>query len=87
MTPDEVFNTGIKEVARIQKEMQVIMKNVNFKSDSLKDFYAFVLSDPQFKYSNDDNGRAALLKDANTYIDSMRVKLPDLFGTLSLIHI
>jgi uncharacterized protein (DUF885 family) len=82
MTPDEVFNTGIKEVARIQKEMQVIMKNVNFKSDSLKDFYAFVLSDPQFKYSNDDHGRAALLKDANTYIDSMRVKLPDLFGTL-----
>ncbi len=82
MTPDEVFNTGIKEVARIQQEMKVIMKNVNFKSDSLKDFYAFVLSDPQFKYINDDNGRAALLKDANTYIDSMRVKLPYLFGTL-----
>lgn len=82
MTPDEVFNTGISEVARIQNEMRVIMKKVGFKSDSLKDFFAFVLSDPQFKYSNDDNGKAALLKDANSYIDSMRLKLPDLFGTL-----
>ena len=82
MTPDEVFNTGVKEVARIQNEMHAIMKKVNFKSDSLKDFYAFVLNDPQFKYSNDDKGRAELLKDANTYIDSMRVKLPQLFGVL-----
>lgn len=82
MTPDDVFNTGINEVARIQNEMRVIMKTVGFKSDSIKDFFAFVLNDPQFKYSNDDNGRAALLKDANTYIDSMRLMLPKLFGTL-----
>lgn len=82
MTPDEIFDTGVKEVARIQNEMHTIMKKVNFKSDSLKDFYAFLLNAPQFKYSNDDNGRASLLQDAHTYIDSMRVKLPQLFGTL-----
>jgi uncharacterized protein (DUF885 family) len=82
MTPDEVYNRGLSEVARIHKEMHTIMKQVNFKSDSLQEFFAFVRTDKQFKYSNDDKGRAALLADANRYIDSMRVKLPDLFGTL-----
>ncbi len=82
MTPDQVFETGVKEVTRIQNEMRVIMKTVNFKNDSLKDFFSFVLNDAQFKYSNDDKGKATLLADATSYIDSMRVKLPQLFGTL-----
>jgi len=82
MTADQVYETGLKEVARIHNVMKVIMKKVNYKNDSLQDFFAFMLSDPQFKYSNDDNGRAKLLADANLYIDSMRVKLPELFGTL-----
>jgi uncharacterized protein (DUF885 family) len=82
MTADQIFETGTKEVERIHDEMHAIMKKVNFKNDSLKAFFAFMLSDPQFKYSNDDNGRAKLLGDANLYIDSMRVKLPLLFGTL-----
>lgn len=82
MTPDEVYNVGISEVARIQNEMRAIMKTVNFKSDSLKDFFTYVRTDPKFKYTNDDKGRRELLDDANKYIDSMRVKLPNLFATL-----
>ena len=82
ITPDQVFATGEKEVARIHNEMRVIMQKTGFKSDSLKSFFAFMLSDPRFKYSNDDKGRDALLADANLFIDSMRVQLPLLFGTL-----
>lgn len=82
MTPDQVYETGLKEVARIQDEMRVIMKTVKFKSDSLQEFFDFVRNDAQFKYSNDDKGKKQLLADANNYIDSMRVKLPDLFSTL-----
>ncbi len=58
------------------------MKKVNYKSDSLLDFFEFVRNDPQFKYTNDDKGRKEIVDDANRYIDSMRVKLPELFGTL-----
>ncbi len=82
MTPDQVYETGLKEVARIQDEMRVIMKTVKFKSDSLQEFFDFVRTDAQFKYSNDEKGKKQLLADANNYIDSMRVKLPDLFSTL-----
>jgi len=82
MTADQIFETGEKEVARIHKEMHAIMKKVNFRNDSLEAFFAYMLNDPQFKYSNDDTGRSKLLEDANRYIDNMRVKLPELFGTL-----
>lgn len=82
LTPDEVYNIGVSEVTRIQNEMRGIMKQVNFKSDSLLEFFEFVRTDKQFKYSNDAKGKKELLDDANRYIDSMRVKLPELFGTL-----
>jgi len=82
MTPDQIYETGLKEVARIHDEMHAIMKTVNFKSDSLQEFFAYMLTDPKFKYTNDDAGRAKLLADANMYIDNMRPKLPTLFGTL-----
>jgi uncharacterized protein (DUF885 family) len=82
MTPEQVYQTGLKEVARIQDEMRVIMKQVKFKSDSLQEFFNFVRTDAQFKYTNDEKGKKQLLADANNYIDSMRVKLPELFATL-----
>lgn len=82
MSPDEVFETGQKEVARIQDEMRQIMKKVNFVNDSLQLFFSFVRTDKQFQYDNSDAGRKELLADANKYIDAMHVKLPDLFNTL-----
>lgn len=82
MNPDEVYETGLKEVARIQDEMRIIMKQVGFKSDSLQEFFNYVRTDPKFKYSNDDAGKKQLLTDANTNIDTMRLKLPQLFATL-----
>jgi len=82
LTPDEVYNKGLSEVARIQAEMHEIMKRVHYKNDSLQDFFNYARTDKQFKYSNDDKGRAEMLADAHRYIDSMYVKLPELFGTL-----
>ncbi len=82
LTPEEIYQTGLKEVARIQDEMRVIMKQVNFKSDSLQEFFDFVRSDAQFQYSNDAKGKKEVLDDANRYIDTMRVYLPQLFATL-----
>jgi uncharacterized protein (DUF885 family) len=82
MTAEQVYQTGINEVARIQAEMRAIMKQLNFKSDSLQEFFNYVKTDPRFRYVQNDAGKKELLADANKYIDSMRVKLPELFGTL-----
>lgn len=80
LSADEIFETGVKEVARIQDEMRAIMKKVNFKSDSLQEFFEFMRTDPQFKYSNDDKGRKSLLQDCTNYLDTItNVYLDKLF--------
>ena len=76
-TPDEIFETGEKEVARIHAEMKEIMKQVKYKNDSLQDFFAFLRTDAQFKYSNDDKGREKLIAQSNGYLNTIRDKYLD----------
>ena len=81
ISPDSIFETGQREVARIKGEMKAIMKQVNYKNDSLQDFFAFLRTDKQFKYSNDDKGRAQLLAESSNYLDTIKlVYLSKLFN-------
>lgn len=47
-TPDEIFTTGEKEVARIRGEMEEVKNSTGFKGD-LAAFFTFVRNDPQFR--------------------------------------
>ncbi len=47
MTPQEVYDTGKREVARIRAEMEAIIKDLEFKGD-FADFLKFLREDPQF---------------------------------------
>lgn len=47
MTPEEVHQVGLDEVARIHGEMHGVMEEVGFEGD-LKEFFEFMNSDPQF---------------------------------------
>lgn len=47
LSPEEIHQIGLLEVARIQAEMDAIIKQVGFKG-SFADFLAFLRTDPQF---------------------------------------
>lgn len=47
MTPDEIHQVGLDEVARIHGEMRGVMEEVGFEG-GLKDFFDFVNTDDQF---------------------------------------
>jgi uncharacterized protein (DUF885 family) len=47
LTPDQIFEIGQKEVARIRAEMENVMRETNFKGD-LKDFFHFIHTDKKF---------------------------------------
>ncbi|MDT0686643.1 DUF885 domain-containing protein [Autumnicola psychrophila] len=81
LTADEIHEIGLNEVARIHREMEEIMKEVEFEG-SLQDFFNFMRTDEQFFYEDSEEGRAKYLADAKEIIDQMREKLPDLFLTL-----
>ena len=47
LTPQQIHEIGLKEVARIQAEMNTIIKQVGFKG-SFAEFLTFLRTDPQF---------------------------------------
>jgi len=49
MTPEEVHQTGLKEVARINREMDQVMQQTGFKG-TRDEFFKFLRTDPQFFY-------------------------------------
>jgi uncharacterized protein (DUF885 family) len=53
MTPEEVHQTGLKEVARINQAMDRVMQQTGFKG-SRDEFFKFLRTDPQFFYKTPD---------------------------------
>lgn len=77
LTPEQVHQTGLEEVARIRAEMQNIISRVGFKG-SFAEFIQFLRTDPQFyvKTPND------LLKEASFIAKKIDAELPKFFKTL-----
>ena len=51
LTPGEIHEIGLKEVARIRAEMQDIIEKVGFKG-TREEFFKFLRTDPQFYYGS-----------------------------------
>ncbi|HEU0224373.1 MAG TPA: DUF885 domain-containing protein [Steroidobacteraceae bacterium] len=77
LTPEQIHEIGLAEVARNRAEMQQVMDQVGFKG-SLTDFFEFLRTDPQFYYRTGDE-----LFRAYAYITKViDPELPRLFGKL-----
>jgi len=54
LTPDQVHEIGLKEVARIRAEMDRVMQQTGFKG-TREEFFKFLRTDPQFYYKSPDD--------------------------------
>jgi uncharacterized protein (DUF885 family) len=70
LTAQEIHRIGLAQLQRIHGEMQAIITQTGFHG-SLQDFFHFILTDPQFRYSNDDAGRQQFLADARATVGRM----------------
>lgn len=78
LTADEIHEIGLREVARIKKEMQTIMRQVKFEGD-LQAFFNYVQSDSRFFYPDTDDGRQAYLDRVSVVIDEIQTRVDTLF--------
>jgi uncharacterized protein (DUF885 family) len=72
-TPEQLHQTGLREVARINREMQQVMTQTGF-TGSREDFFKFLRTDPQFFYKTPEELFAGYKALAKT-IDPNLVKL------------
>jgi len=71
LNAEEVHNIGLAEVARIEKELDAVLRSQGLADGSLAERVARLNANPRLQYSNDERGRAACLADYQRYIDQM----------------
>ncbi|MBC6982779.1 DUF885 family protein [Caulobacter sp. 17J80-11] len=67
LTPAQIHDIGLSEVARIHKEMEAIKDKVGFKG-TLAEFFTYVKTDPKFHYPNTPEGKQQYLADATAMV-------------------
>ncbi|WP_340676572.1 DUF885 domain-containing protein [Paraglaciecola sp.] len=77
LTPKQIHELGLSEVARIQQEMDAIIKQIEFKG-SKAEFFQFLATDPQFFASD----RQDVLEKTAFITQKMYGKLPSWFSHL-----
>ncbi len=63
MTPDEIHALGLAEVARINSDMDAALRKIGKTDGSVGQRMKGLAADPSLYYSNDEDGRAQILKD------------------------
>ena len=77
LTPEEIHQIGLDEVARIRTEMEQVIEEVGFEGD-IKSFNQFLRSDPQFYYNTPEE----LLEGYQAVSKRLDPELVKLFGKL-----
>jgi uncharacterized protein (DUF885 family) len=79
LTPAQVHDLGLRQVARIHSEMDAIRRQVGFQGD-LKAFFQHMRTRPENYFPNTAEGRAQYLSETDKAIKAMTAKLPDYFS-------
>jgi uncharacterized protein (DUF885 family) len=77
LTPEQIHEIGLKEIARIRGEMERIKTQVHFEGD-LKQFMASLRSDPKYYYKNPED----LLNGYRSLKADVTAALPRLFSIM-----
>ena len=81
MTPDQIHELGLAQVARIHREMGAVQKKMGVKGD-LQAFFKYMRETPKFYAPETDEGRALYLAETQKAQDAITPLLPKWFGTL-----
>jgi uncharacterized protein (DUF885 family) len=81
MTPDQIHELGLSQVARIHKEMQAVQKKMGVKGD-LKAYFNYMRTNPKFYAPEGDEGAALYLAETQKAYDAINPLLPQWFGVL-----
>lgn len=80
LTPDEIHELGLSEVARLHKEMDAILSAEGMPDGSVGGRMAMLTADPRFAFPNTDEGRAILLAYLNDELAKINAVLDEAFG-------
>ncbi|ABG41092.1 protein of unknown function DUF885 [Paraglaciecola sp. T6c] len=82
ITPDDIHQLGLDEVARISTEMDTILRAQGYDEGPVGERMVLLAEQPEFLYQDSDEGRAQLLNDLNGQIAEIMAKTDMYYGAL-----
>ncbi len=83
MTPDEVHAMGRDELARLQSQMDVILKTLGYTTGTVGERMTALGKDPRFTFPEGDAGRAQIMALLQNRLTDIRARMPRAFTTLA----
>ncbi|MEZ5472126.1 MAG: DUF885 domain-containing protein [Marinicella sp.] len=81
MSPEEIHQVGLDEVARISAEMDAILVANGHTEGTVGERMLAINDDPQFLYEDSEAGRAQVIADLNGFIEEINQRMPEQFAT------
>ncbi len=82
MTPDEVHQMGLEQVAEISARADALLKVQGMTQGSVGERIAALGKDPRFVYPNTDEAKEELIQELNVQMVAMQARMPEYFGRL-----
>ncbi len=82
MTPDEVHQMGLEQVADISSRADALLKAQGLTQGSVGARIAALGKDPRFVYPNTDEAKDELIKELNAQMVAIQARMPEYFGRL-----
>ncbi|NYT39852.1 DUF885 domain-containing protein [Sphingomonas sp. R-74633] len=82
MKPEEVHQMGLDQLAKIQSEMDAILKKEGYSQGSVGARMEALGKDPRFTFPDNDAGRAEIIKFMQDRVADIRGRMPQAFHTL-----
>jgi uncharacterized protein (DUF885 family) len=82
MPPDEVHEMGRSELQRLHAQMDTILKEIGYSQGSVGERMKGLATDPRYKFSPGDKGRAEILAFIDDRLKWIRAQMPRAFNTV-----
>ncbi len=82
LTPDQVHQLGLSEVARIEAEMRTILDQQGFAGKSIGEAMISLGKDPRFQFPNNDQGKKEILAEYTRLLSQAMERSKQLFVTI-----
>lgn len=82
LTPTEIHQLGLREVARIESEMRAILDTLGHTGETPAVWLQRLAADPRFLWPNTDTGRQQALAEYRRIVEEMLAAAPHYFSTL-----
>jgi len=82
MSPDEVHEMGLDELAAIHARMDPILRSIGYKEGSVGARMTALAKDPRYQFADGDEGREQILAFIEMTLKDIRALMPKAFETL-----